>query len=511
VSIDTHFFDMLVRKNSVSIRYEGTVLKDVMTPFRLCGVIAATILGVLCAAQLSAQAAPSTDRAPEKKQEVTSSSGTIPNASPGKEPVQTGIDRPAILVPADSDEVTTKILLRGLKSQPVAGDLETGLLIASSQPTFLVRPGVTLVGDPVAAESGEYLTQLRIDGLVVFGDSSAPLLYKGRQVEVLRFSKPGLVAKPPIGDSFIAREDQSFSILLENPSTFSYSSVRARLRFDDQDVCLFSAEEFGEKSAEPSAQGSCDVNSDWTEFKIPQFAQTSLKAIPSSTWFVDPNTNYAKSAKRKGWLTLRFKNEHSTQIEEQNLPIEVQFEPGRLSLLSSLAKVAALLLVGALLSLFLRVSVPNIKRRSVLKDQLRDAGKIISTVSTEVDSNLRVLLRVERRALDELRVAVWSFGPGYADYAKRVEQALPILNRRIEAVLRLDAALTRKKTLTEQTAAPTRLEQIEEMLSVASEILKQDQLSDEEWVCVNQRLDSALKLLREPTPTEKEAFEAMLS
>ena len=479
-----------------------------MTSFRR--PLSGAVVGVLFASVVLAQTAAGPEKAADKKQDATTGSNS-PSKTTARDPVQTGIDRPAILVPADSNEVTTKILLRGLDSQPVAGDLETGLLTSTLQPTFLVRPSVTLLAEPAPAKAGEFLTQLKIEGLVVFGESSAPLLYKGRQVEVLRFSKPGLVAKPPVGDSFVAREGQPLSILLENPSTFAYDSVRARLRFDNQDVCLFSAENFGQKPPPAAGQPSCDVNSDWTKFEIPQYAQVSLRADPSSSWFFDPNTNYARSAKRKGWLTLRFQNANSQQIQEQNLPIEIQFEPGNVSLLRSLLFVAGLLLAGALLSLFLRVSVPNIKRRSLLKDQLREAGKIISTVSTEVDSNLRVLLRVERRLLDELRIAIWSFGPGYADYAKRVEQGLPALNRRIDAVLRLDAALTRRKTLAEQSAAPTRLEQIEEMLSVASETLKQDQLSDEDWVFVNQRLEGAQKLLREPTHTEKEAFEAMLS
>ncbi|HEX7285491.1 MAG TPA: hypothetical protein VF532_04875, partial [Candidatus Angelobacter sp.] len=256
---------------------------------------------------------------------------------------------------------------------------------------------------------------------------------------------------------------------------------------------------------------SCDANSKWTEFEIPQYAQVSLHADPSTSWFFDSATGYARSAKRKGWLTLRFAKANAPQIQEQNLPLEIQFEPASRSLFWSLLKVALWLLVGALLSLVLRVSVPNIKRKSKLKDQLNEAAKLISTISTEVDSNLRVLLRVERRALDELRLAVWPFGPGYADYAKRVEEGLPTLNRRIDAVLRLDEALIRKKTLTEHSAAPTRLEQVEEMLGAVSETLKQDQLSEEEWVLVKQRLENAQKLLRDPTQAEKEAFEGMLS
>lgn len=470
-----------------------------------CGLAAWMLLAPVLLAQ--------TVQAPDKPAD-RSQGGTID----AKQSSQSGFDRPAILIPADSAEVTTRILLRGLDSTPVEGDLDTGLLVSTQRPDFLVRPHLTLLGAPAQGRTGEFLTPLKIEGLVAFGESTVPLLYKGRQVESLRFSKPGLVAKPPTGDAFVMYEGQSsLLIVLENPSTFAYNSVRARLRFVDQDVCLFTPEKFVEKGEGTSKTGvkqqSCETNGAWTEFEIPQFAQVSLRAIPSTSWFFDPNSKLARSAKRKGWLTLRFKDKDpaSSQIQEQNLPIEFQFEPSDFSLFRSLLYVFVVLLLGALLSLLLRVSVPNIKRRSQLKDQLNEAGKVISTISTEVDSNLRVLLRVERRALDELRTAIWSFGPGYAEYAARVEQELPRLKRRIEAVTQLDAALIRTKMLYAQGVAPTRLEQIEDMLSAASETLKQDQLSDEDWVFVNQRLEGAQKLLREPTQTEKEAFEAMLS
>jgi hypothetical protein len=461
---------------------------------------------------------------------ATAAPTTTASASPttqkpvDKSPVQSGIDRPAIVIPADTDEVTTTILLRGLDAKPENGDLEAGLLTSTQQPSLLIRPSVVVVGAPIA-QGKDFLTTIKVNDLAAFGDTTAPLLYKGKQVEILRFSKPGLLAKPPVGDSFIIRE-QGFQwlkellrgpqppailLVLENPSTSPYASVRGRLRFDNHDVCLFTAEKFPTTPKPGTGDSSCNTSDSWTEFNIPQYAQVSLRADPSWSWFFDPATNYARSAKRKGWLTLRFKGTNAAQIQEQDISMEVQFEPSGLSLFGSLFWVAVWLALGASLSLFLRVTVPNMRRKSQLKDQLNEAGKDISTISAEVDSNLRVLLRVERRTLDELRVAVWPFGPGYADYATRVEQGLPVLNRRIAAVIKLDAALIRKKALSDQNVAPTKLEQIEEMLSAASETLKQDLLSDEDWVFVNQRLENAQKLLREPSQTEKEAFEAMLA
>lgn len=43
--------------------------------------------------------------------------------------VHSGIDQPVILVPATTDEVTVKVLLRGLDAAPAPSDLEAGLLV----------------------------------------------------------------------------------------------------------------------------------------------------------------------------------------------------------------------------------------------------------------------------------------------------------------------------------------------------------------------------------------------
>lgn len=426
-------------------------------------------------------------------------------------PVQTGIDRPAIPVPANRDNVTVRVLLRGVKAEPLASDLEVGPLTSAQQPGLLVRPVVTLVGKPSAVDGGDYQAELKIGGLIVFGESSAPLLHKGRQVELLRFSRPGLVVKPSGEGGFVAREGSPFALLLENPSDFHYPAVRARLRFADDDICVFQAEKFATAvSPSSSAAGPCDQYANWTGFDIPQYAQVTVRAVPIRSWFFDPDTGFARPGKRKGWLTLRYSGD-GVSIHEQNLPMEVLFEPGNRSLFGSLAWVFFLLAVGALLSLLLRVWVPNIKRKRQLKDQLNQAAKLTASISTEVDSNLRVLLRVERLALDEIRRATWPFSPAYGDYAQRVEQGIPILTKRIDAVRRLDAALMRYRLMMEQGAAPTRLEHIENLLSTVSEALKQDQLSDEDWVFLNQRLEAAQKSLSEPTTTEKEALEALLA
>jgi hypothetical protein len=462
-----------------------------------------------------------------------------PPASAGASaPAQTGIDQPVIVVPATSDEVTVRVLLRGLDAAPAASDIEAGLLVSTNQPGLQMRPSVTLLSSAAVPDKPkDYQGELKIRGLVAFGESNAPLLYKGRQVESLRFSKPGLVAKPAGEGGFVAREGSGLPIVLENPSAFEYKSVRARLRFAGTDKCAFEVEIFpgsnapggtaakgaDAKAREPVKSGPqeaggkqdgarCNTFEKWTAFDVPRYAQVTVRADSASEWFQDPDTRFARAGKKKGWLTLRFLAPADGAIHEQNLPLEVQFEPSNCSLFKSLFWVALFLSLGAVLSLLLRVLLPNIKRKRQLKDQVDELAKQTASISMEVDSNLRVLLRVERIALDEIRLAVWPVWPGFADYAHRAEQGLATLKRRIDAVKRLDAALIRKRLLVGQGAAPTRLLQIENQLAAAAESLKQDQLSEEDWVFVSQRLEAAQKTLREPTTqTETEAFDAMLA
>jgi hypothetical protein len=452
-------------------------------------------------------------------------------------PVQTDIDQPTILVAASSDEASARILLRNLDKAPAGSDFDSGLLTSSKHPHLLLRPTVELIDAVRVDNTRDYLAEIKVHGLMAFGDSSVPLLHKGRQVAVVRFSKPGLMIKPAVEGGFVLRAGSNLTLILENPSTFGYKDVRARLRFDNEDVCIFNAETFHTSSrantqAKSKSEGfvsslwpfggndekrtrdqrnGCNLYESWTTIDIPRYAQVTLRAKPHSQWFLDADSNYARTGKRSGLLTLRFQTAATSPIHEQNLPLEVQMVPSNWSIFWGLLTVGFFLLLGALISLVLRVSVPNIKRKRQLQEQLNEAATLTAGISTEVDSNLRVLLRVERLVLDELRLTVGSFGPSYADYAQRVEQGLPNLKRRIEAVRRLDAALLRKRLLTEQGAAPTRLEQIENLLATVSETLKQDHLAEADWVFVNQRLESAEKTLREPTQSEKDAFEAMLA
>ncbi len=439
--------------------------------------------------------------------EVTGPAST--NPATGTPSPTAGQGRPPIVIAASTDHADVRLQLPIDPSEglPQPGDLELGELASGQNPNQHIVPKLELAS-PAAAGKSAVNVRLLIKGLVAFGDSTAPLFYKGRQIETLRFHKAGLTVRSEPDAPLVARENQPLLLVLENPSAFDYPVVRARVRFQDADVCAVSVDRYDENATKP--EGDCLESNGWSSFRVPAFSQVSLRAPTSAIWFRDTDSGRARRAARRGTLTLRYQGEGAT-VFEQNLPVEVRFDPGRRSLAWSIAVVGFWLLAGAIISLVLRVSIPNYRRKKALKDQLEDARRATAEISDQVDSQLRVLLRVERLALDQRRRDGWVVGPGFEETAKRVEAGVNVLNRKIGLAQRLDAAACRLDGLIECSVSPTRADLIETSLSSACEGLKNDQLTEADWLLVQQRLEAADKALNEPTQEEKQAFEALLS
>ena len=313
--------------------------------------------------------------------------------------------------------------------------------------------------------------------------------------------------------------------------------MKARLRFQNADECAVLADQFARVPAtglrgwigarwtdlgelllgtRALAPPDCGTNERWSTFDVPSFARVSIRAATQPPWFTDAESGFARSGTRKGILTLRFQGFAPAgggpgQIFEQNVPLDARFEASTWNLTKSMSRVAGWLIAGALLSLGLRVSIPNYRRKKALKDQLDECARATACISDQVNSQLRVLLRVERLSLEQRRRDGWGIGPDFGDVATRVETGLAVLKRRIALVQRLDASACRRDNLLAGPIAPTRIDIIDRNLNAACEALKSDQLSEPDWLFIQQHLEAADKVLNEQTQEEKQAFEALLS
>lgn len=424
-------------------------------------------------------------------------------------------DAPPVIVPATLDTAEATIRLRGIE-KPEQKDLAAGLLENEFVKERHIVPKVTLIES--AGQDKDWDVKVKLDQLIPFGESKVALLYKGEKKATLRFYKAGLVIAVPAEGGFTAREGSPLTLELKNQIANNYEKVRLRLRFQDLDVCQATTDRFeqtvkGKTEAQTTknTQPDCQDAAGWAAFKVPRYASVTVRINPAEKWFRDPQTGFARKAKLKGVLTLQFVGEGSEAlVHEQSLPLEVQFEPGSVAVLGGLARVGLFLLLGALSALCLRVVIPNYRRKKTLKEQLRAVAKATRGISDEVPSVLRVLLRVEQLTLDEMRRSGWVAGWNFPEAAQRVDQGLATLKRKVELARRLDTALSRLAILQQGNVPPTRLDAIERHLSMACEALKRDQLLEQDWVFIQQKLEAADKLLGEPSQEEKDAFDALL-
>ncbi|UWZ82589.1 hypothetical protein [Occallatibacter riparius] len=402
----------------------------------------------------------------------------------------------------------SKTLLVSAADEPKQEDFVVGPLASTESPDLQILPSIQV--QKALKAGNKWAVTATISGRIPFGTSTVPVYFQGTKINTLRIIKTGLAI-----DNFpqVQSEDQDLLFVLRNPTSIGYDSVSVRLRFDGTDVCDFSVEQFSKPPTRSGSSDCADV-AKWSSFSLPQYAGVSLRTSPPHGWFVDKAAGLARSGKQKGVLTLRYVSggDKAPQvIDEQNIPVETEFKLGLRSRTVNYLWVAVWLLVGALGSVLLRVAIPNYRRFRSLREELIEVAKVTRGITDEVDSMLRVQLRVERLSLDTLRKAVSVISPGFTSVEQRVSSGITTLKRRIDYVRRLDASLNRLHLLVaNELAPPTRIAAIERHLDLASEALQSVQFRDEDWVLIQQTLESADKLLNDPTEEDKSAFQTSL-
>lgn len=389
---------------------------------------------------------------------------------------------PSAVISAASAEADVVVRLTGLAKQPTPAEITLGLLANPQKPDRQILP--TLTVGAVTAVNNDWDVALKISNLIPFGDSTIPVLLNGKPTQTILVRKVGLIPKPPIGDAFEVSQGGRLTIVLDNPAVFDYPRVEARLRFQT-------------------------TISDPVTVAVGRHAPATLSVPALDSWFRDAQTGFPRNGKRTGVLTLQFTGADQASYE-QAIPLEVDFHAGSWSLFWNFVVVGCWLAVGAMLALLLRVAIPNYRRKKRLKAQITDAAAATRDISTNVDSMLRVLLNVERLRLDQLRRQAWIATPSFDDYARRIDQSLAILNRKIDFARQLDSVLSLRAARLANEPLPTRFDAANRNLDAACQTLLRDQLGEQDWVTLQQTLDTAGKLLGEPSQDEIDAFQARL-
>jgi hypothetical protein len=152
--------------------------------------------------------------------------------------------------------------------------------------------------------------------------------------------------------------------------------------------------------------------------------------------------------------------------------------------------VLLLLLIGGFLSFLVGTILPNTFKKIDLARQLDVLHDRTSSVSTHVDSYLRVLLRVERKKIEiQLKDVGW-FTPSAAAKFDDVKLAINRLDRRLKVTERLDE-LRREFENTSPSAPPSIMDAIDITLQLAADQLHPYALTDDNEKAANKLLDKA--------------------
>ena len=148
------------------------------------------------------------------------------------------------------------------------------------------------------------------------------------------------------------------------------------------------------------------------------------------------------------------------------------------------------LLLGGALSLLASGVLPNVLRKVALREQIRDVAERTSSVSTRIDSYLRVLLRLERKKISLLIQGAKTLSPSTGDTLDQVTVALDRLTKRLKLSERLDD-LRRRFEDCSASAPPSVSDNLDKILQSAAEQLHSFALPDEDLAASSAFLDKA--------------------
>lgn len=166
---------------------------------------------------------------------------------------------------------------------------------------------------------------------------------------------------------------------------------------------------------------------------------------------------------------------------------------------------SVLLFLGGLLSVIAGSVLPNMQAKSNLRAELKDLANRTTSLSTRIDSYLRVLLRLERKRIEIAITDATVWLPTATEPLTPITDAMATLTRRLTAAEILDD-LRRKHDAVAESAPPSVTDCIDTTLQAAADQLHSLTLSPAELTAANALLLKAktwLDMLDDPDALSK--------
>lgn len=352
-------------------------------------------------------------------------------------------------------QISVSISADDFKSPGSESGLNAKVLFTLQQPSATPPPTSQQILVTTIEPSIPIAVKVDVSNFWEAGEATANLCNYGEPFGKLRATKwrspfaVKIVAPVPDKPEFTFTKGKDRQITLKNDDAMTY-------------LVAVSAEVDGIWSAPPSTV-TLSPNSS---------APVDLKT--RDEWF--PWSARVKETVRDGNIRLQWRvpNAGNQPLPERVIPFKAHLSSGgelRQSLLGY-GFVLICLALGGVASMLLSNWVPNRLSRAGIEEQLNDLARQTSSLSSRIDSRLRVFLRVERNRLHRLLRSQWIFSANYPDLVKRAGDSLVGLSKQIDLATKLDRAREDLEPLLRIDPIPAKIDQIDRELQKAADVLR---------------------------------------
>jgi hypothetical protein len=216
------------------------------------------------------------------------------------------------------------------------------------------------------------------------------------------------------------------------------------------------------------------IRSEESRVTLPPNSSVPVELKTSEHWF--PGSARIKETVRDGNIRIQWEapNAGKQPLPERVIPFKAHLNSTGEFWQSFLGYGFVLFFVtlGGLCSMILSNWVPNRLSRAGVEEQLSDLARKTASLSTRIDSGLRVFLRVERNRLQRLLQSYWIFSANFPDIVKRVGDYIAGLSKQIDLAGKLDRARESLEPLLQTNPIPAKIEQIDRELQKAADLLR---------------------------------------
>jgi len=474
---------------------------------------AATAVMLLCCALTLAYVAPAQSNNNEQQPGNAPPPTTAVNPGPSSETKEgispiTIVESSPLVIDPPADTQTGIITLRNNTPDQVQVLLKFGNFVNNTTKTLIPAEISYSWPDGSSKNFGEFnmlggvsikvrITVSKVQGE---GEGQIPLInsISGMQIGQLRLTRTpfdvSLDVPLVVGENtqkLNFKRGTPTSLVLKNDSSARYK-VRWMMAVNGVKYCRKDAQADRRSSWEWiksffSSPESAECTPDhWEAETISPNSKKIIEIVPPDGWFPRAFQSIFKDDVQVSSLRLRLveyaggeTNGTLSQLAKESLPEKeipftahlAYYSPNTQLILSTIV-ITMVLLVGGVFSLIVRNWVPNQLRKQDLKERLAKLSVKTSALSSRLDSNLRVLVRVEPKRLTDLLNSRIIISPDMATVFTQCEKGIKSLERRVSILETVDSTYERLDALWASWPPPSLIDKVEQLLFKASQLLR---------------------------------------